>query len=153
MRFHPGSVEGTFVADRGLLGAIRIGRDRLRGLRVEVVIEQSRAREIRCDDAAIRAEIEGYLASHAHAARVGMVFVPTNYVVRAESGLDVQDALLPGLGISLGYSDPEHTGAPYACPVQLRLLAKKLDVSAGARSLVRGGRFADDLVVGIDPFR
>lgn len=65
----------------------------------------------------------------------------------------MQDALLPGLGLSFGYSDHEHTQAPFSCPVQLRVLSRKLDVSAGARPLVRAGRMVDDLVQGIDPFR
>lgn len=150
--FHPGTVEGTMTADRGLLGAIRIGRDRLRAP-VTFQIEGSRVREVRCEDAALRGEIEGYLSSHVHAPRVGLVSLSTNYVVRAESGLDVQDALLPGLGLSLGYTDHEHSKAPFACPVQLRILSRKLDVSAGGRALVRAGRLESDLVRDIDPFR
>ena len=150
--FHPGSVEGTITADRGLLGAIRIGRDRLRAP-VTFHVENGRLRELRCEDAALRAEIEGYLASHVHAPRVGLVSLPTNYVVRTESGLDVQDALLPGLGLSLGYTDHESTKAPFACPVQLRILSRKLDVTAGPRVLVRAGRLESDLVRDVDPFR
>lgn len=150
--FHPASVEGTITADRGLLGAIRIGRDRLRSP-ISFEIENSRVRAVRGDDAALRAEIEGYLSSHVHAPRVGLISVPTNYVVRAESGLDVQDALLPGLGLSLGYTDHENSKAPFACPVQLRVLSRKLDVVAGGRTLVRAGRLDDELVRGIDPFR
>ena len=65
----------------------------------------------------------------------------------------VSTGLVAGLNVGLGYSDHEHTKAPFACPVQLRLLARKLDVHAGARALVRGGRFEDDLVAGVDPFR
>jgi leucyl aminopeptidase (aminopeptidase T) len=150
--FHPGSVEGTIAADRGLLGAIRIGRDRLR-TPVTFRIENGRVRDVGCDDAALRAEIDGYLSSHVHAARVGLVSLPTNYIVRTESGLDVQDALLPGLGLSLGYTDQENSRAPFACPVQLRILSRKLDVTAGGRALVRAGRLEADLVRDIDPFR
>ena len=150
--FHPSTVEGTVTADRGLLGAIRIGRDRLRAP-VTFLIENSRVREVRCEAPALRAEIDGYLSSHVHAPRVGLISLPTNYLARAESGLDVQDALLPGLGLSLGYTDHENSKAPFACPVQLRILSRKLDVSAGGRALVRAGRLEDDLVRGIDPFR
>lgn len=151
--FHPRGVSGTIVADRGLLGAIRVGRDRLRSAPVTFEIEAGKLSRVSTTDDAIRAEIEGYLASHPYAGHVGLVSIPTNYLVRAESGLEVQDALLPGLGLSFGYSDHEHTKAPFACSVQLRVLSRKLDVSAGTRPLVRAGRMVDDLVQGIDPFR
>lgn len=153
IRFHPASVDGVFAPDRGMLGAIRVPRERLRGAPVRFELEAGRVRAVRCEDAALRGELEGYLGSHVNAGRVGLAAVPTNYVVRAESGLEVQDALLPGVSISLGYSDAENTRAPFSCPVQLRLLARKLDVDAGARALIRGGRFESDLVEGIDPFR
>lgn len=151
--FHPATVSGVIVADRGLLGAIRVDRDRLRNAPVTFEIDTGRLRRFETSDASIAAEIDGYLASHPHAGHVGLVSLATNYVVRAESGIEVQDALLPGLGVSLGYSDHEHTRAPFSCPVQLRILSRKLDVSAGTRPLVRAGRLVDELVQGIDPFR
>lgn len=151
--FHPAGVNGVVVADRGLIGAIRVGRDRLAKTPVRFEIEGGVLRSFTTTDVGLRREIEGYLAAHPNAARVGLVSLPTNYVVRAESGVEVQDALLPGLGISLGYSDHEHTRASFSCPVQLRILSRKLDVTAGARRLVSAGRMTDDLVQGIDPFR
>jgi leucyl aminopeptidase (aminopeptidase T) len=151
--FHPASASGTVVADRGLLGAIRIGRDRLRGAPVSFELEAGKLRAFHTSDEATRREIEGYLASHSNAGHVGLVSIPTNYVIRAESGLEVQDALLPGLGLSLGFSDHEHTRAPFHCPVQLRILSRKLDVNAGSRAITRAGRMVAELVEGIDPFR
>ena len=58
-----------------------------------------------------------------------------------------------GLGVGLGYRHEGETRAPFASPVQLRLLGRRMDVEAGARVLVQAGRLADDLVAGIDPFR
>lgn len=151
--FHPASVSGTFAPDRSLIGAIRIGRDRAPSARIRFELEGGRVRAVHCDDEELRGEIERYLVSHSNAGRVGIVALPTNYLVRAESGLEVQDALLPGLGVGLGYSHEGETRAPFACPVQLRLLGRRMDVEAGARVLVQAGRLADDLVAGIDPFR
>ncbi|MFO0653366.1 MAG: hypothetical protein U0326_44510 [Polyangiales bacterium] len=151
--FHPASVSGRIVADRGLIGAIRVGRDRLARTPVTFEIEAGALRSFSTTDAALRAEIESYLAAHPSAGKVGLVSLPTNYLIRTESGLEVQDALLPGLGISLGYSDHEQTRAPFSCPIQLRILSRKLDVVAGGQTLVAAGRMADDLVKGIDPFR
>ncbi|AKF10307.1 hypothetical protein [Sandaracinus amylolyticus] len=151
--FHPASVSGTFAPDRGVLGALRIGRDRAPSARIRFELDGGRVRAVHCDDAQLRADLDEYLASHANAGRVGIIGLPTNYLARAESGLEVQDALLPGVSVGLGYSFEAETRAPFACPVQLRLLARRMDVDAGSRALVRAGRLVDDLVTGIDPFR
>jgi hypothetical protein len=151
--FHPAAVDGVVVPDRGLVGAIRISRERLRGASLRMTLAAGRVRSVSADDPEIQSEIEGYLASHVNAPRVGLVVVPTNYLVRTESGMEVQDALLPGLVIGLGYTDAAQTQAPFSCPVQLRLLSRRPDVAIDARPIVRGGRFEEDLVTGIDPFR
>ena len=151
---HPARVDGTLVADRLAVGAIRVGKDVLRRSPLTVKLVAGAVSAIECSDAATRDEVERYLASHENAGRVGLVTLPTHYLVRAESGIEVQDALLPGLGLGLGYTHHEHTRAPFACPVQLRLSGRgqSVWVDGGAR-LVDDGRWRDEWVGGIDPFR
>ncbi|HEY4121753.1 MAG TPA: hypothetical protein VGM56_27995 [Byssovorax sp.] len=56
--------------------------------------------------------MKDYLASHVDAGRVGLLLFSTNYLVRSDVGLDRQDMLLPGMGVSLGYAAQATTGAP-----------------------------------------
>lgn len=149
--WHPSEVRGTFIADRGLaLSGLRIATRRAP---VTLVIEASRVREYDCNDSETCAKIDEYFASHANAARVGSVVFPTNYLVRSEIGVHAQDELSPGLNINLGFSHSPVTRAPWDAPVQARLLARKLTIRAGDRTLVEAGRHADTLVESIDPFR
>jgi hypothetical protein len=149
---HPATVSGTFVADRAVVGeGLRTSAMALRRAPVRVTFQLGRVADVACDDAATREAIARYLSSHADAGRVGIVVWPTNYLVRSEFGVEVQDALLPGLNFDLGFSLSEFTRAPYDAPVQLRLQARRLDVEVNGDPIVVGGRFAPSLMDGIDP--
>ena len=150
---HPASVDGIFVADRGAIGAVRPDPAMLRRHPLRFHFSAGRAERVESDSAALLEVVEDYRGRHEHAMRVGSVAFPTNYVIRSESGLEVQDALLPGLNVNLGYSNAEATNAPYRCPIQLRLFGRRMDVRAGSVPLVEGGRLTDALVGEIDPFR
>jgi hypothetical protein len=92
--------------------------------------------------------------AEAHArGRVGMIVLPTNYLVRSEVGIDRQDMLLPCMNLSLGFANQAVTKASYEAPVQMVLLGKRQTVEVGTRKLVENGRLEDALVEGIDPFR
>lgn len=149
--WHPPEVRGVFVADRGV--ALTGHRINTRRSPVRVVIESSRVRSVECADPETLARIDEYLASHPNAGRVGTAVFPTNYLVRSEIGVHAQDELSPGLNVNLGFSHAAVSRAPWDAPVQLRLLARRLTVRAGDRSLVENGRHAEDLVEGADPFR
>ncbi len=149
--WHPADVRGVFVADRGL--ALSGHRIVTRRAPVKLVIEGSRVREYECVDDEICAKIEAYFSANANASRVGTVVFPTNYLVRSEIGVHAQDELSPGLNINLGFTNASITRAPWDAAVQARLLARKLTVRAGDRSLVEAGRHTELLVEGVDPFR
>lgn len=149
---HPATVNGTFVADRAVVGVgMHSTTTALRRAPVKVTFALGRVSSVACDDRVMLEAIERYLASHADAGRVGLVVWPTNYLVRSEIGVEVQDALLPGLNVDLGFSLSEFTHAPYDAPVQLRLQGRRLDVDVEGRPLVIGGRFEPALMEGIDP--
>ncbi|NUP07273.1 MAG: hypothetical protein HOW73_14560 [Polyangiaceae bacterium] len=151
---HPSVVSGTFVADRGLLGTgMRLTGAALRKSPVYLEFGSGRVVKVTCSDATITEQVQAFLARHSDAGRVGAMTFPTNYLVRSEIGLGIQDALLPGLSLALGTSHASVTKAPYDCPVQLRLFGRRLTVDADGKRLVEDGRFADWLVEGIDPFR
>jgi len=146
---HPGAIEGMFAADRAVLSSEIHERKKpvtfeIRGGIVESVI---------ASDPAIARKIEAHLASHARAKQVGLVTIPTNYLVRGEIGVGTQDALLPGLTLSLGFSASKFTNAPHDAPVQMLLLGRKLSVAANGKPIVTDGRFEQSIVEGLDPFR
>lgn len=151
---HPKDVSGTFVADHMVIGSGRIDRRRLARSPATFEIADGTVRDVRCGDENIAAELRAYLEKHRHAGRVGLVSLPTNYVVRVAAQIDVQDALLPGASLGLGYSDAPRSGAPYQCPIQLRLFARRLTVRVhDGPLLVEAGRWCDEWVSGRDLFR
>lgn len=146
VQFHPAGVEGVLVADRGAVGAVRPDPALVRACPLRVTFEHGAAVHVASDSDELTTAALGYLRMHENAPRVGIIALPTNYAIDAETGIEVQDALLPGLNVMLGYSNPTQTMALHRCPVQLRLFARDLDVVAGGTVLVRAGCLADELV-------
>lgn len=150
---HPASIRGTFVADRGLVGSDIVTTTIVRRHPVVFEFADGYVKSFRSDDPALVDQIDEHFASHTRAAMVGHVTIPTNYLVRSEIGVQVQDNLLPGINVSLGFSASKLTKAPADAPVQLTLLARRLTVTANGRAIVTDGRFEQDIVEGLDPFR
>ena len=143
---HPARVDGTLVVDGLALGYVRIAPQTLRRAPLVFELEGSRVSRVRGGTPEARELVDRYLESHENAARVGLVGVATNYLVRKESGIDIQDALLPGLGVGLGFTFAEVTRAEVRCPVQLRIHGRDQRVSIeGGPVLVEDGRLAPPL--------
>lgn len=151
--FHPASVDGVFVADRGAIGAVRPDPALVRRYPISVRFEGGRALSVESRSRELAQTVEGFFTMHEHARRVGLVALPTNYVVRSEAGMEVQDGLLPGVNVVLGYSSPTTTNAPYHCPIQLRLFGRRIDARVGGSLLVSSGRLTSEIVGELDPFR
>jgi leucyl aminopeptidase (aminopeptidase T) len=151
---HPARVSGTLVVDRAIFGpGIALDRSLLRRAPARIEMNGNRMTDFSSSEPAVMRAIEAYLASHAEAARIGMLLFPTNYLVRSDVGSDRQDMLLPGMGLSMGYSSRATTGANYEAPVQMVLLGRRQSVEVDGKKLVDAGRLTDFLVEGIDPFR
>lgn len=151
---HPTDVTGLLVVDRSIAGSkVVVEPAALRRSPLRVRFAAGRVEGVEGSDAPLVAAVNAYLASHADAARVGMIVMPTNYLVRSEIGLPVQDGLLPGLSVYLGYTNAPMTKASYDVPVQLRLYGRRQTVEVRGHRIVQAGRFDATLVEGIDPFR
>ena len=151
---HPASCEGTLVTDRLALGYRKLDRRVLRRRPLVIGFEDGRATSVEGADEETRARVAEYLDADVYADRAGLVVIPTNYVVRAESGIDIQDALLPGLSVGLGFTFAEVTRAIRRCPVQLRLFGRQQTVEVGGGpTIVERGRLAERWVRGADLFR
>jgi leucyl aminopeptidase (aminopeptidase T) len=151
---HPADISGTLVVDRSVAGpSVVVDAAGLRKNPLKVVFTAGRVENVECGDEKTRASVRAYLGSHPDAGRVGMIVMPTNYLVRSEIGLQIQDGLLPGLSVYLGYTNAATTKATYDAPVQLRLFGRRQTVEVRGQRIVHAGRFDATLVEGIDPFR
>lgn len=151
---HPAKVRGTLVVDRNVLAAEARGlAAAVRRSPVRFELEDARVVRFACDDRELSGVVERYLASDPNAARVGLVLFPTNYLVRAETGMESQDELAPGVNVNLGFSSQAATHARYEAPVQLRLLGRRQSIEVRGHTIVDAGRLADEIAAGIDPFR
>jgi leucyl aminopeptidase (aminopeptidase T) len=151
---HPARVSGVLVVDRAVFGpGLSLDRAAVRRAPARVRFSASRVDDVASADPAVTRAFETYLASHEDAGRVGLVVLPSNYLVRSEVGIDRQDMLLPCMNVSLGFANAAVTRASYEAPVQMVLLGRRQTVEVGTRKLVDAGRLEDALVEGIDPFR
>lgn len=150
----PQQIYGVFIADRGIkCSQMRLTSAELRRNPVKFTILDGRVTEVSCGDASVCAAVEEHLASHPNAAKVGQVAFPTNYLARFEIGFDMQDRLLPGMYLGLGFTAAEVTRAPFEAPVQMLALGRRLTVEVRGQRIVHAGRLENSLVEGIDPFR
>ncbi|NUP10637.1 MAG: hypothetical protein HOW73_31705 [Polyangiaceae bacterium] len=151
---HPAQADGVFVADRAAWGDVfRADRAAIRRAPIQLTIAGGRVTAVSSTDPTLAAGVETHLASHANAARVGMVTISTNYLARVDIGNDLHDALTPGASLCLGYTNQSETGAPFDAPVQLRLFARKQTIDINGERAMTTGRFENRFVEGIDPFR
>lgn len=151
---HPARVKGTLVVDRNVLASEAAGlAPRVKRAPIRVHFEDGRVSAFETDDEVLHGIVERYLAAHVHARNVGLVVVPTNYLVRAETGMESQDELLPGVNVNLGFSSQPATKAPYEAPVQLRLCGRKQTIDVRGTTIVDAGRLSERIVSGVDPFR
>lgn len=151
--FHSPAVSGTFVADR-IVSGTHVERPNASLFRrpLTLTISGGRLRDHQSDDEELVRELRDHLASDADADYVGFVSMSTNYLTRNELKVFANDALLPGLRLMLGYSDPHKTKAPRSASVWATFHGRKHTVSVDGRVIVREGRIDAQWTQGILPF-
>ncbi|MEM1418284.1 MAG: hypothetical protein AAGH15_25540 [Myxococcota bacterium] len=77
--------------------------------------------------------------------RVGQLAFGTNVGVLTPIGSVLQDMKMPGCNLVLGYTAPEHTGAPWSCTQMIPVLCRRPDVRSEQGALLTGGRYVDAL--------
>jgi len=136
----PAHVEGTFVCDASVAGAIGdAGLLARTPLRLE--IEASVVKSFTCASSSVQRGMDAFLASDRYASHVGTIVLGTNVGLLAPIGEIVCDQNLPGLHLSLGSTYPEATGAPATTSVQLSLTTSGGDVDLDGAPLIRAGRY------------
>ncbi|MGZ3416402.1 MAG: hypothetical protein ACXWUG_07170 [Polyangiales bacterium] len=144
---HPSMIEGVFVADRGFYASgLRVDPRAVRRAPLRLELANGRIESVNSSDPSLVDEVHRYVDSHPNASRVSLVALPTNPLVTVEIGIDVHDALLPGLNVLFGFSQTARSKAPFDAPVQMRVHAMALDVETERGVIVAGGRLAADVV-------
>ena len=138
---YPADVEGTYVADRLLKAGelVRWGRD-LQRAPVTLRLERGRVAHVECAEGEVTAALRERFEADAHASAIGFVSIATNPLCLNELRTFANDALLPGLRLMFGYSDPKKTGAPRSSASWTTVLGRRHDLSHEGTPIVAAGR-------------
>tara|TARA_B100001750_G_scaffold44586_1_gene32841 strand:- start:1000 stop:2004 length:1005 start_codon:yes stop_codon:yes gene_type:complete len=138
---YPADASGTYVADRLLKAGelVRWGRELQRA---PVTFHLERGRVVRTESAEpeVAEALEARFAADGHASAIGFVSIATNPLCLNELRTFSNDALLPGLRLMFGYSDPKKTGAPRSSPHWSTVLGRRHDLQHEGTPIVTAGR-------------
>jgi len=141
----PARVDGVFVVD-GVLGdwmAAKYGDMRQYPMRIE--IEDSRIREVLCDNEHIVEDFRRYTSKDENSDRVGELALGTNYALREPIGQILQDEKIPGLHIAFGHPYSEHTGARWRSSSHIDVVGLHFDIDLDGVPLMKDSRFLVDV--------
>lgn len=140
---HPVGAEGTYVVDRLLRGGelTRWGRE-LQRTPVTLRIAGGRVDAVECSDGELQRAIEERIGTDRNAAAIGFVSIATNPLCLNELRTFANDALLPGLRLMLGYSDPKKTKAPRSSNHWTTVLGRRHELAHQGVPIVTAGRLA-----------
>jgi leucyl aminopeptidase (aminopeptidase T) len=137
----PGDVNGVFVADASMGGALGAAAGELARSPVRVEIRGGALKAVQCVDRALASSVESHLRAERNAEKVGLVIVGTNVGMREATGEVVSDQNLPGLHVAFGATYAEQTGASWDAPMQLMMTATNADLDLDGAPVVRQGRY------------
>lgn len=137
----PGEVNGVFVANASLGGAVGAQAGVIERTPVRFEIKNGTCRGIQSSDRGLAANVESALRAERNGDRVGMVVLGTNVGIRDATGEVICDQNLPGLHVSFGATFSQQTGATWDSPSQLLAAAGGGDVDLDGTPLLRNGRY------------
>lgn len=138
---HPADIEGTYVVDRLLkAGSLERSGRQLQRSPLTLHIDRGRLVGLECDDGELVAKLRERLDEDPNASVLGFVSIATNPLCLNELGSFSNDALLPGLRLMFGYSDPKKTGAPRSSPHWTTVLGRRHDLKHDGTPIVTAGR-------------
>lgn len=137
----PETVNGVLVAP--LLGDHFSARYGVLPHPVTFEIAEGKVVDIKCANRRIASEVETYLDSAENGRRVGEFAIGTNIGIRDLLGNLLQDEKIPGVHLAFGHPYPEETGARWASPVHLDVVAPLCSATVDGHQLLHNGRFVD----------
>jgi leucyl aminopeptidase (aminopeptidase T) len=90
---------------------------------------------------ALAADIEAYMSRDPNSKRVGEFAIGTNIGLTRIVGNFTQDEKFPGVHIAFGDPYGHETGADWACPTHVDVLASHADVVVDGHRIMAGGKF------------
>ncbi|HUZ88381.1 MAG TPA: aminopeptidase [Candidatus Acidoferrales bacterium] len=136
----PESLEGVIVGEEmGDHFASRYGRFE-EPVRIEIAHNLARSVSMP-GHPEIVAEIENYLAQSPNSSRVGEFAIGTNIGLTQLVGNFLQDEKFPGVHIAFGDPYGAETGADWAAPSHVDVLASHADVLVDGHKIMSNGRF------------
>jgi leucyl aminopeptidase (aminopeptidase T) len=137
----PGDVNGVFVADGSMGGALGAATGVLTRAPLRLTIKGGTCRSVQSVDRALSTAVEALLRAERAGDKVGMVVLGTNVGMREATGEVLADQIMPGLHLGFGATFPEQTGASWDAPTQLSMVATGADVDLDGSPLLRQGRY------------
>lgn len=143
---YPASVEGVLVPDGGIFAPG--GSLLTHGARHRMRFEKGWLVEA---DGTEAARLLESVKSAEHGDRVGQIAFGTNTGVVTSVGELIQDVKMPGFHLSLGYTSPEFTGAPWSSTVEVPVIARRPDVTIDGQPVMVRGRYTRELMSKASP--
>ena len=113
-------------------------------------VAHGRVVDVVADDEALRDELRRYLSSDESSDRVGEFAIGANLWVKALTGNLLQDEKIPGVHVAFGDPYPEETGANWSARTHVDVIPIDCTILVDERVLMRDGRFAPDVLAGIE---
>jgi aminopeptidase len=136
----PMTVDGLLVGEE--MGDHFAARYGLFDEPVRIRVQQGRVRSVETPgNAALKAEIEGYLAQSTDSNRAGEFAIGTNVGLTRITGNFLQDEKFPGVHVAFGDPYGADTGADWSCQSHVDVLASRADVYVDGRQIMESGRF------------
>jgi leucyl aminopeptidase (aminopeptidase T) len=109
---------------------------------VRLVVKDSRVVSVEAEGRPeLRSEVEAYLGQHPESDRAGEFAIGTNVGLTEIVGNFLQDEKFPGVHVAFGDPYGFETGADWACPSHVDMLASHADVRVDGRQIMEAGRF------------
>jgi aminopeptidase len=138
---YPATVDGILVPDGGVYGLD--GSLLTHGARHRLTFERGWLTNAQGSESA---NLLSAVRSAEHGDRVGQVAFGTNTGVVTSVGELIQDLKMPGFHVSLGYTSPEFTGAPWSSAIEIPLIARRPDVAIDGEPVMVRGRYTREVM-------
>jgi leucyl aminopeptidase (aminopeptidase T) len=137
----PQSAGGTFVVD-GVVGDYLCAKyGDLEETPLTIEVEESRIRELRCENSELVDEFRAYTSTDENSNRVGEFAIGTNIACTHVIGNILQDEKIPGIHIAFGHPYKEHTGANWFSKTHIDCVGRDFDIWFDGDQVMRAGKF------------
>jgi leucyl aminopeptidase (aminopeptidase T) len=145
----PGSVDGTYVADRSIGDWFEQSYPDLSEHPVSLSLSGGRLIDVTCSNRKLQRELTLFTRSSKNGDRVGEIGFGTNPFLEFIVGQITNNEDVPGVHIAMGDPFPDKTGAEWSSGVRVPLVGAEMSITAGDRVVMEEGTFARDLLAGL----